>query len=51
MEALVWIGVAILAIAVLGWLVFKITLWLVGMIFLVGLLLMIWGAVKVKRTI
>ncbi len=43
MHALAWVGIAILALAVLGWLVFKITIWFAGLLFLAGIILLVWG--------
>jgi membrane-bound ClpP family serine protease len=49
MHALAWIGIALLALGILGWLVFKITVWFAVMLFVAGIVFLIWGFTKVKR--
>lgn len=51
MHALVWVGLALLALGLLAWFVFKVTVYLAVILFLVGVALMIWGAVKAKQAI
>ena len=51
MHALAWIGIAILALAVLTWFVFKVTLWFAALLFVAGVVLLIWGFTKVKRAV
>lgn len=51
MRALAWVGIAILALAVLAWFVFKITLWFAALLFAIGVLLLAWGFAKVRRAV
>jgi hypothetical protein len=51
MHAIAWVGIFVLALAVLCWLVFKITLWFAGLLFVAGLVLLAWGFTKVKRAV
>lgn len=51
MNTLAWIGIAILALVVLTWFVFKVTLWFAALLFVVGLAVMGWGFVKAKRAL
>ena len=51
MRALIWIGVVLLALGLLAWLVFKIAVKVAMILFVAGIVLMIWGAFKVKRAI
>ena len=51
MHAIAWVGIFILAFAVLCWLVFKITLWFAGLLFVAGIVLLIWGFTKVKQAV
>jgi hypothetical protein len=49
MHALAWLGLALLALGVLGWLVFKITIWFAVLLFVAGIVFLIWGFAKVKQ--
>jgi membrane protein implicated in regulation of membrane protease activity len=51
MRALAWIGIAILALAVLAWFVFKITLWFAALLFAIGVVLLVLGFAKVERAV
>lgn len=51
MHGLVWVGLVLLALGVLAWFVFKVTIYIAVGLFLVGVALMIWGAVKAKQAI
>lgn len=49
MHALAWVGIALLALGVLAYVVFRITLWFAALLFLAGIVFLIWGFTKVKR--
>jgi membrane protein implicated in regulation of membrane protease activity len=51
MHALAWLGIALLALGVLGWLVFKITIWFAVLLFVAGIVFLIWGLTRVKRVV
>ncbi len=51
MRALAWVGIGILALAVLAWFVFKITLWFAALLFVAGVVLLVWGFAKAKRAV
>lgn len=49
MRALLWIGVILFLLGLLAWLVLKITIKIAIFLFLAGVVLIIWGAVKVRQ--
>lgn len=51
MHALAWLGVVLLALALLTYVVFKITLWFALVLLVAGIVFIGWGAAKVKRAI
>jgi hypothetical protein len=51
MHAIGWLGVAVLALGILAYVVFKVALWIAIVLFIAGVVLMIWGAVKLKRAV
>jgi hypothetical protein len=51
MHALAWVGLFILALGLLAWFVFRVTLWFAGLLFLLGMVLLIRGFSNVKRTV
>ena len=51
MRALIWLGAALLALGFLAWLVFKIAVKVALVLFVVGVALMIWGAIKARRAL
>jgi hypothetical protein len=51
MRALAWVGIAILALAVLAWFVFKITLWFAALLLVAGVVLLVWGFATAKRAV
>lgn len=51
MHALAWFGVILLALGLLAYVVFKVTIWIAVMLFVSGIAFLAWGAVKVKRVV
>lgn len=51
MHALFWIGLVVLALGILAYLVVKAAIWFGIILFIAGIVLMIWGAMKVKRAV
>lgn len=51
MHALFWIGLVVLALGILAYVVVKAAIWFAVILFIVGVILMIWGVTKVKRAI
>jgi hypothetical protein len=51
MHAIGWMGIVLLALGVLAYVVFKVAVWVAIALFIAGVLLMIWGAVKIKRAV
>lgn len=51
MHALIWVGLALLALGFLAWFVFKAAIYFAVILFVIGVAAMIWGAVKAKQTI
>ncbi len=51
MHAMTWIGLVLLALAVVAYLVIKVTIWLAVTLFAAGLAVMIWGAFKVRQKV
>ena len=49
MRALLWLGIILVALGLLAWLVFKITIKLAMLLFLARVILIIWGAFKLSR--
>jgi hypothetical protein len=51
MHAIGWIGIVVLALGVLAYVVFKVAMWIAIALFIAGVVLMVWGAVKIKRAV
>lgn len=51
MHALFWIGLVVLALGILAYIVVKAAVWFAILLFIVGVILMIWGVTKVKRAV
>jgi hypothetical protein len=51
MHALAWFGVILLALGLLAYVVFKITIWIAAVLLVAGIAFLAWGAVKVKRAV
>jgi uncharacterized membrane protein len=51
MHALFWIGLVVLALGILAYVVIKAAIWFAIALFIVGVILMIWGVTKVKRAV
>ncbi|HUF25831.1 MAG TPA: hypothetical protein VMM18_02520 [Gemmatimonadaceae bacterium] len=51
MRALIWVGIAIVALGALAYAVFRIAVGFAVTLFVVGVAVMIWGAVKAKRAL
>lgn len=51
MPALIWIGLALLALGVLAWFVLKVALYFAVTLFIVGIALLIWGAMRAKQAV
>jgi hypothetical protein len=51
MHALFWTGLVVLALGILAYIVVKAAIWLAVILFIAGVILMIWGATKVKKAV
>lgn len=51
MHAFVWLGLVLFVLGLIGWLVFRITVAFAVVLFVVGLVLTIWGAIKARGVI
>ena len=51
MHALFWTGLVVLALGILAYVVIKAAIWFAVGLFIAGVVLMIWGAMKVKRAV
>jgi hypothetical protein len=51
MHALFWVGLVVLALGILTYIVVKAAVWFAILLFIVGVILMIWGVTKVKRAV
>jgi membrane-bound ClpP family serine protease len=51
MHALASFGIILLALGLLAYAVFKVTVWIAIVLFVAGVLFLAWGATKVKRAI
>ncbi|HKO16996.1 MAG TPA: hypothetical protein VJU87_12205 [Gemmatimonadaceae bacterium] len=51
MHALAWAGIVLLALGILAYLVLKLTIWVAAILFIIGVVLIVWGATKVKRVV
>ena len=51
MHALFWIGLVVLALGILAYVVVKAAIWFAIVLFIVGVILMIWGITKVKKAV
>jgi hypothetical protein len=51
MHALFWVGLVVLALGVLAYIVVKAAIWFAIVLFIAGIILMIWGVTKVKRAV
>ena len=51
MHALFWIGLVVLALGILAYVVVKAAIWFAIVLFIVGVILMIWGVTKVKKAV
>lgn len=51
MHALFWIGLVVLALGILAYVVVKAAIWFAIVLFVVGVILMIWGITKVKKAV
>ena len=51
MHALAWFGMILLALGLLAFVVFKVTVWVAVILFVAGVMFLGWGARKVKRAI
>ncbi|MEK8090096.1 hypothetical protein [Thermithiobacillus plumbiphilus] len=49
MRVLLWIGIFLVALGLLAWLVFKITIRLAMLLFLAGVAFIVWGGFKLSR--
>jgi hypothetical protein len=51
MHALAWFGVILLVLGLLAYVVFKVTIWIAVILFVAGVVVLGWGATKVKRVV
>jgi uncharacterized membrane protein len=51
MHVLFWIGLVVLALGILAYIVVKAAIWFAVILFVIGVILMIWGVTKVKRAV
>ena len=51
MHALFWIGLVVLALGILAYVAVKAAIWFAIVLFVVGVILMIWGITKVKKAV
>lgn len=51
MHVLFWTGLVVLALGILAYVVVKAAIWLAVILFIGGVILMIWGATKVKKAV
>ena len=51
MHILFWIGLVVLALGILAYFVVKAAIWFGIVLFIVGVILMIWGITKVERAV
>lgn len=51
MHALFWFGLVVLALGILAYFVIKAAIWFAIVLFIAGVILMIWGAFKVKQAV
>jgi len=51
MHGLFWTGLVVLALGILAYIVVKAAIWLAVILFIGGVILMIWGATKVKKAV
>ena len=51
MHALFWIGLVVLALGILTYVVVKAAIWFAIVLFIAGVILMIWGVTKVKKAV
>jgi hypothetical protein len=51
MHALFWVGLVVLALGILAYIVVKAAIWFAVVLFIAGIILMIWGITKVKRAV
>ena len=51
MHTLAWFGVILLALGLLAYVVFKVTVWIAVILLVSGVVLLGWGATKVKRVV
>jgi uncharacterized membrane protein YraQ (UPF0718 family) len=51
MHVLFWTGLVVLALGILAYIVVKAAIWLAVILFIAGVILMIWGAAKVKKAV
>lgn len=51
MHALTWIGIVLLVLGIIAWFTIKAALWFGALLFIAGVVLVIWGATKVSRAV
>lgn len=51
MRPLAWAGIILVALAILAYVVLRVTIWFAVALFAAGVVLLFWGAVKVKRAL
>lgn len=51
MRALIWAGVILIVLGVIGWIVLKIAIWVGIILFVAGVIAVIWGAIRIKEAV